>query len=452
MKRTFIAVALTSALFATPLVASAEDTIRFTQASEAVQAQDQQKIAQLAYEYAYSIDEAYKYFYHTAIEADYPLNRFENIRILADHTYTAHPTINNDTLHVMGWMDLAAEPVIITIPKQDEGRYWLLHTMDMGHYTDSTIGSVAYGAEGGMFMYALEGWEGEVPESVTEVIYVEHPISKLMGRIMDTGGEDSVKARRNMDGWNLRTLSEFLGEKGPDPVVRDYPNPADTNWIERVNFVLSEGTMRDHDADLLEQFSLLKLGEPVGTKFTTAELKLIEQGEKDGFEHISNAGFDDSRLILGTREEMSIVPSFQHAFGTYLGQWGLPAEHTLYQGVYVDSEGQQLDGSKYDYTVTFTAPPIEDGGFWSYTNYGGESLIMEYNELNRHSRGDRTMVPNEDGTYTLTMSAKTEDKADDPNFLPIPNGTWYSVLRIYTPGEDAREDVWQSAPFIRVEK
>lgn len=61
------------------------------------------KLAEDAFIYAYSIDEAYKFFYETAVETDTPLNRFQNIRHIADDTYTAHVTINNDTLHLMGW-------------------------------------------------------------------------------------------------------------------------------------------------------------------------------------------------------------------------------------------------------------------------------------------------------------------------------------------------------------
>ena len=99
------------------------DTLPVEMASLAWLEQDKEQLAQLAYEYAYSIDEAYKYFYQTVIKEEYPLNRFQNIRVLADDTYTAHPTINNDTLHLMGWMDLGAEPVIITIPDHDEDRY-----------------------------------------------------------------------------------------------------------------------------------------------------------------------------------------------------------------------------------------------------------------------------------------------------------------------------------------
>ena len=123
-----------------------------------------------AFIYAYSMDEAYKFFYETAIKTDTPMNRFQNIRHIADDTYTAHPTINNDTLHLMGWLDVAAEPVIVSIPDMDKGRYWILHTMDMGHYTNAMIGARTRGNKGGAFMFASRAWKGEVPASVDEVI------------------------------------------------------------------------------------------------------------------------------------------------------------------------------------------------------------------------------------------------------------------------------------------
>ncbi|PMJ88730.1 DUF1254 domain-containing protein [Vibrio sp. 10N.261.55.A7] len=443
--------ALPTAVFAQTVDTIAVSTVPFEKASVAYNENDEQKLAQLAYEYAFSIDEAYKYFYETVVESDYPLNQFQNIRVLADDTYTAHPTINNDTLHLMGWMDLAAEPVIITIPDHDEDRYWLFHTMNMQHFTDSAFGSPQRGTKGGSFMYAVEGWQGEVPASVDEVIYVEHPLVKMMGRIMDLGGEDSVTAQKLMDQWNLRTLSEYLGQKGPEPVVRHYPDPETSNWVERTNFVLSEGTMIKHDKALIEQFELVNLGQ-FNKPITPQQQSLIESAQKTGGERITNAGFDDSRDVLGTREEMTQVPSYQHAYGTLMGQWGLPAKHTMYSGDFFDRDGEPLDGSKFDYTVTFDAPTVEEGGFWSYTVYSGETRLMEKNNLNRHSRGDRTLTPNEDGSYTIIMSSDTKGNENNPNFLPIPNHQWYSVLRMYTPGEEVRTDQWKSTPFTKIKK
>lgn len=62
-----------------------------------------------------------------------PLNRIQNIRHLANDTYIEHPTINNYALHVMGWLDVAAEPMIVSVPDMDKGRDWILHTLNMDH-------------------------------------------------------------------------------------------------------------------------------------------------------------------------------------------------------------------------------------------------------------------------------------------------------------------------------
>ncbi|GAM68025.1 hypothetical protein JCM19236_2180 [Vibrio sp. JCM 19236] len=210
--------------------------------------------------------------------------------------------------------------------------------------------------------------------------------------------------------------------------------------------------MRNHDSALLAQFEAVKLGYPADVKLSKQELDLIKAGEQSGLERIKNAGFDDSRDVLGTRAQMTKVPSFQHAYGTLMGQWGLPAEHTMYAGDFFDADGEPLDGSKYDYVVTFEAPEINKGGFWSYTAYSAKTRLMEFNEMNRHSRGDRTLQPNPDGSYTIYMSSDTEGQEDNPNFLPIPNHAWYSILRMYTPGEDVRTDKWKATPFTKVKK
>ncbi len=138
-------------------------TSAFAGTSTEALTQQEQALAKDAFIYGYSIDEAYKFFYETAVKDDYPLNQFKNIRHIADDSYTDHVTINNDTLHLMGWLDVAAEPVIVSVPDMDEGRYWILHTMDMGHYTNAMIGSRVRGTKGGQFMFAPQDWNGEVP-------------------------------------------------------------------------------------------------------------------------------------------------------------------------------------------------------------------------------------------------------------------------------------------------
>jgi hypothetical protein len=61
---------------------------------------------------------------------------------------------------------------------------------------------------------------------------------------------------------------------------------------------------------------------------------------------------------------------------------------------------------------------------------------MIANDLNRHSRGDRHVKLNPDGTVTLRLSHVTKGKAEDANFLPTPNEDFYLVLRMYGGDEE----------------
>ena len=98
-----------------------------------------------------------------------------------------------------------------------------------------------------------------------------------------------------------------------------------------------------------------------------------------------------------------------------------------------DQNGDILNGAN-DYSVTFTPPKVSQ--FWSVTAYGSRTMLMIANDLNRHSRGDRHVKLNPDGTVTLGLSHDTTGKAEDTNFLPVPNEGFYLVLRMYGGDED----------------
>lgn len=409
------------------------------------------QVAEDAYLYGYSIDEAYKYFYKTTIETNTPLNRFQNIRQLADDTYTAHPTINNDTLHLMGWLDVGAEPVIVSIPDFDKGRYWILHTMDMGHYTTAMIGARTRGIKGGRFMFASKAWKGTVPDSVDEVIYVDSDLQKMMGRIMATNKEDEKKALNYMDQWNIRTLSEYLGVAGPKQKKRTYLDPAKTSWLERVNFMLCEGTMAEADKKWVSQYKTMGIA-PCSSKLTQEQLAAAQVGEKLGMQHIKDLvpKLAHSRNLLGTREQLSDGARDLFDMGTYLGQWGLPADETVYLKADIGSDGQKINGSNgKKYQMRFKAPEVSQ--FWSFTVYGSDNRLMAHNEMNRHSRGDRTLKVGADGLYTIELSSDEKANANNPNFLPIPNKDSYIILRMYGPSKAMQEGKYPM-PVIEVVK
>ena len=85
--------------------------------------------------------------------------------------------------------------------------------------------------------------------------------------------------------------------------------------------------------------------------------------------------------------------------------------------------------------------------FWSFTVYGDDNRLMAHNSINRHSRGDRTLPPDEDGSYSILLSADVDAHADDPHFLPIPEKDCYLILRLYGPSEAIQNGDYRAPVF-----
>jgi hypothetical protein len=102
-----------------------------------------------------------------------------------------------------------------------------------------------------------------------------------------------------------------------------------------------------------------------------------------------------------------------------------------------DAEGQPLDGSKHNYTLTFPAgqlPPAN--AFWSVTMYDGKTQLLIENPIGRYLVNS-PMLPgmkkNPDGSLTLYIQKDSPGKAKEANWLPAPAGPIYLVMRLYWP-------------------
>ena len=83
----------------------------------------------------------------------------------------------------------------------------------------------------------------------------------------------------------------------------------------------------------------------------------------------------------------------------------------MYPAARVDADGQPLDGSKHDYTLTFPAgqmPPVN--AFWSVTMYDGKTQLLIKNPIDRYLINS-PMLPNlkrnADGSLTIYIQNKS---------------------------------------------
>jgi hypothetical protein len=121
------------------------------------------------------------------------------------------------------------------------------------------------------------------------------------------------------------------------------------------------------------------------------------------------------------------------------GIYGNDAVEAMYPLTTVLPNGDVIDTSKHNYTLTFAKgefPPVN--AFWSVTMYDGKTRFLIENPINRYLINS-PMLPglrtNPDGSVTIYIQNKTPGKAKESNWLPAPDGPDYIVMRLYWPKE-----------------
>lgn len=132
---------------------------------------------------------------------------------------------------------------------------------------------------------------------------------------------------------------------------------------------------------------------------------------------------------------------FMHRASVVRGGYGNLPEESLYPATIFDSQGNLMHGDN-TYRLHFEAgelPPVD--GFWSLAAYKLSDRQLAENEIERYSIGDRTPGINyhEDGSLALWLQHdRPEDAAK--NWLPVPEGMFLVVLRMYEPGAAALDN------------
>ena len=136
--------------------------------------------------------------------------------------------------------------------------------------------------------------------------------------------------------------------------------------------------------------------------------------------------------------------------------WGANVpEEAVYPVARVDADGQPLDGGS-SYRIRFPAgelPPVD--AFWSLSVYGPDMFFVEH-PSGRYTIGDRTpgLALTPDGSLEIVLSA-TEPAAPPGggkvNWLPVPDGGFVLMLRLYLPGAPVLTGGYEYPPIERID-
>ena len=428
-------------------------------------------IAKEAYLYGYPVVEMYKTLYTQAVDkggANFkaPFNHIGNTAQVFTPRDTAFVTPNADTPYSFVWMDLRKEPLVLTLPKIDDNRYYSVQLIDLYTQNIAYLGTRSTGNNGGHYMIAGPDWKGQQPVDVDRVIYSESNIAYALYRTQLFDEKDLSKVKQIQNGYKVQPLSAYVKQPAPAKVAKiEWPKPMATmtespQLFRYLNFMLAFAAPQDSEKDLMARFATIGIapGAPFKVKDLTAEQrKALEEGIADGraeFAAFKKDKVDTHQVtssdLFGSRDRLKNNYLYRYA-GANLGIFGNSTDEAIYMSYFVDSEGKPANGARHSYTVHFAKdqlPPAE--AFWSLTMYDAKTKLLAPN-LKKRYLINSGMLPNlkrdADGGLTLALQHHEPPKAEQSNWLPAPPGPFYAVLRIYLPKPEVGNGQWKLPPL-----
>jgi len=424
-------------------------------------------IAKEAYTFTYPLVMYYRTMYLQAIDKD--STSFSGGFGKWLHLGTSSPkdtdivTPNNDSPYSYAWVDLRAEPWVMTMPKIEAKRFYTSQWNDLWGFVLDNAGSVDDGNDGVSVLLASPTWKGELPKGVNRIVRGDTEFLGTLTRAQLFEPKDLPNVKKIQQKYKLQPLSAFLGKPAPEaaPAIQWKPWKEGDQTTEEfwayVNFLLPLTTPNPQDKPVLDRMA--RIGLEAGKPWDSASLDqdvrdAMAAGIKDALADVKKAseGAVDPGSFFRTREDLN-KDYFGRTMGVFMGIFGNWEKVSVYFSVGSDDKGELLDGSMHSYQLKFTAdqiPPAKN--FWSITMYKLPQRWLVDNPIDRYSIGSATpgLKTAADGSITLYFSAKSPGKDKESNWLPAPEGPFWMVPRIYGPGESILDGTWKVPPIKRL--
>jgi hypothetical protein len=158
--------------------------------------------------YEYEVDK-------NSVQYKAPFNRIKNKARVFTYKDTAVVTPNSDTPYSMLWLDLRAEPMVLSVPAVEQSRYYSAMLCDGNTFNYGYIGSRATGSEPGNYMIVGPDWKGETSAGIKKMFL--RPRSSRLWSIAP-----SSSTRRTCRTWSR---SSPVTKRSPSRPFSSSPRP-----------------------------------------------------------------------------------------------------------------------------------------------------------------------------------------------------------------------------------
>lgn len=419
-------------------------------AKDEITPDEARKIAKDAYIFSYPMVMMYRSMYQQALDSKSGVGLGKWLHLgTSTPKDTTIVSPNNDSPYSYAWVDLRAEPWVVTLPKIEDKRFYTSQWDDLWGFVLDNPGSVEDGNGGVSVLLASPSWKGDLPKGVKRVIQGESDFLGSLTRTQLLGADDLPNVQKIQMEYKLQPLSAFLGKDAPKAAPRidwiawkEGDETTDRFW-EHASFLLPFTTPNETDKKTLADMA--RIGLESGKTLDPSKLDkdmqaALAAGQKDAIDQLkkeSTTFTDPSKFFRSRKDAKDDYDN--RALGVFVGIFGNVNAVSVYIAMPKDSNGDLTDGSKSSYELKFTKDQLPDVKFfWSMTMYKLPQRWLVDNPINRYSIGSATkgIQYAKDGSLTLHISAKSPGKDKEANWLPAPKGPFWLILRNYGPGQD----------------
>ena len=243
-----------------------------------------------------------------------PFNQIANEARVFTYEDTAVVTPNSDTPYSMLWLDLRAEPMVISVPAVEKKRYYSVQLIDGNTYNYGYIGSRATGNGRGRLSGGRPGLEGRDAGRRSRRSSGRRHRSRLaIFRTQLFDPDDMPNVEKVQAGYKAQPLSAFLEAAGPGgrarrSTFRRSTTDGDQGQLLRVPRLRAAVRAGDADEDKEIRAKLARIGVGPGKTFDFKDLSLEHKaavllGMKEGDDKVDKcvASRDEERQRLERR-------------------------------------------------------------------------------------------------------------------------------------------------------
>jgi hypothetical protein len=396
-----------------------------------------------------------------------PINQLAKMPHYVSPDFKNVVRISPNSLWTTGWVDLAKEPIVLSVPDTKD-RYYVFSIMNMWTDVFGSAGKRTTGNRSGNFLIVGPNWRGTTPADIKRIFRSSTRYAWILGQTQANGPDDFAAVNALQAEYKLTPLSYWGQLYAPRTDVRvdgeinvsmtPYDQVAKMDagtFFNRLALVMEENPPYFEDRPALDK--LMKLGIRPGKPFDVSK---VDPGIRRGLEKaVKQAPIKMQEGMLRMKTVNGwLQPANIGRYGTdydtraSIAMVGLGAdmqENTIYPTTYVDGGGKLLDSAN-KYMMHYEKGQFQPtNATWSMSSYKGN--FYERNILDRYAVAPWMPLKfNPGGSLDIYLQAESPGKDKEANWLPTPPGQFNLTIRNYWPKEAALDGTYKNPPVRRI--